>query len=219
MTDALNATPQQKSEILMQALPHMLRYDDAIIVVKYGGHAMGDEAKARDFAQATWCCSNNPASIRSSSTAEARRSAAMLEEARHRIAVFRRPARHRQADGRDRRNGARRLDQQADRRRDQRRKAGAASASAARTATWSSRARSPRAHGSGAASEDFVDLGFVGEPDKIDMKVLEADSRSRVDPRAGADRARRRRADLQHQRRHLRGRDRRRARAPSACCS
>jgi acetylglutamate kinase len=35
----------------MQALPHMLRYDEAIIVVKYGGHAMGDEAKARDFAK------------------------------------------------------------------------------------------------------------------------------------------------------------------------
>ena len=51
MTDALNATPQQKSEILMQALPHMLRYDEAIVVVKYGGHAMGDEQKARDFAK------------------------------------------------------------------------------------------------------------------------------------------------------------------------
>src|SRR6516164_4689737 len=51
MTDALNPTPQQQSEILMQALPHMLRYDDAIVVVKYGGHAMGDEAKARDFAK------------------------------------------------------------------------------------------------------------------------------------------------------------------------
>src|SRR3974390_337862 len=51
MTDALNATPQQKSEILMQALPHMLRYDDAVVVVKYGGHAMGDEPKARDFAK------------------------------------------------------------------------------------------------------------------------------------------------------------------------
>ena len=51
MTEALNATPQQKSEILMQALPHMLHYDDAIVVVKYGGHAMGDEQKARDFAK------------------------------------------------------------------------------------------------------------------------------------------------------------------------
>jgi acetylglutamate kinase len=51
MSEPLNPTPQQQSEILMQALPHMLRYDDAIIVVKYGGHAMGDEAKARNFAK------------------------------------------------------------------------------------------------------------------------------------------------------------------------
>ncbi|OYW31840.1 MAG: acetylglutamate kinase [Azorhizobium sp. 12-66-6] len=29
----------------------MQRYDDAIIVVKYGGHAMGDEAVARNFAE------------------------------------------------------------------------------------------------------------------------------------------------------------------------
>ena len=35
----------------MQALPHMLHYDDAIVVVKYGGHAMGDEEVARDFAR------------------------------------------------------------------------------------------------------------------------------------------------------------------------
>ena len=35
----------------MQALPHMLRYDESIIVVKYGGHAMGDEEVARSFAR------------------------------------------------------------------------------------------------------------------------------------------------------------------------
>jgi acetylglutamate kinase len=51
MSEPLNPTPQQQSEILMQALPHMLRYDDAIIVVKYGGHAMGDDDKARNFAK------------------------------------------------------------------------------------------------------------------------------------------------------------------------
>ena len=51
MNDPRKASPQEQSEILMQALPHMLRYDDATIVVKYGGHAMGDEAKARDFAK------------------------------------------------------------------------------------------------------------------------------------------------------------------------
>jgi acetylglutamate kinase len=42
---------QQQAAILMQALPHMLRYDDAIVVVKYGGHAMGDDKVARDFAR------------------------------------------------------------------------------------------------------------------------------------------------------------------------
>jgi acetylglutamate kinase len=51
MNDTRKASPQEQSEILMQALPHMLRYDEAIVVVKYGGHAMGDEAKARDFAK------------------------------------------------------------------------------------------------------------------------------------------------------------------------
>jgi acetylglutamate kinase len=51
MDETRKASPEEQSEILMQALPHMLRYDEAIIVVKYGGHAMGDEAKARDFAR------------------------------------------------------------------------------------------------------------------------------------------------------------------------
>jgi acetylglutamate kinase len=51
MTDVLKASPQDQAEILMQALPHMLRYDEAIIVVKYGGHAMGDEGAARGFAR------------------------------------------------------------------------------------------------------------------------------------------------------------------------
>jgi acetylglutamate kinase len=50
MTQALKVSPQEQAEILMQALPHMLRYDDAIVVVKYGGHAMGNEEVARSFA-------------------------------------------------------------------------------------------------------------------------------------------------------------------------
>ncbi len=51
MTEAFEVNPQEQAEILMQALPHMLRYDDAIVVVKYGGHAMGDESVARSFAR------------------------------------------------------------------------------------------------------------------------------------------------------------------------
>jgi len=39
------------ARVLTEALPHMQRYDDEIVVVKYGGHAMGDEASARSFAR------------------------------------------------------------------------------------------------------------------------------------------------------------------------
>ena len=51
MTDASQTSPQLQAEILMQALPHMLRYDESIIVVKYGGHVMDDEEVARSFAR------------------------------------------------------------------------------------------------------------------------------------------------------------------------
>ncbi len=51
MTEAVRGSPAERAEILTQALPHMLRYDDTIVVVKYGGHAMGDEATARSFAR------------------------------------------------------------------------------------------------------------------------------------------------------------------------
>jgi acetylglutamate kinase len=51
MTDVEKGSPAERAEILTQALPHMLRYDDTIVVVKYGGHAMGDEHVAREFAR------------------------------------------------------------------------------------------------------------------------------------------------------------------------
>jgi acetylglutamate kinase len=43
--------PQEQARILSEALPHMQRYDEEIVVVKYGGHAMGEEQTARDFAR------------------------------------------------------------------------------------------------------------------------------------------------------------------------
>jgi acetylglutamate kinase len=42
---------QEAARILSEALPHMQRYDEETIVVKYGGHAMGDETVARSFAR------------------------------------------------------------------------------------------------------------------------------------------------------------------------
>lgn len=40
-----------EAEILSKALPYMLRYDDKTIVVKFGGHAMGDGALGKAFAE------------------------------------------------------------------------------------------------------------------------------------------------------------------------
>jgi acetylglutamate kinase len=44
-------TPFQQARILAEALPYMQRYDEQVVVVKYGGHAMGEEQLARDFAR------------------------------------------------------------------------------------------------------------------------------------------------------------------------
>ena len=44
-------SPQDQARILSEALPHMQRYDEETIVVKYGGHAMGNEEVARAFAR------------------------------------------------------------------------------------------------------------------------------------------------------------------------
>src|SRR6266480_4510438 len=46
----MTVSPHDKARILSEALPYMQRYDEATVVGKYGGHAMGDEAVARAFA-------------------------------------------------------------------------------------------------------------------------------------------------------------------------
>src|ERR1700752_4238208 len=48
---AMTITPFDIARVLSEALPHMQQYDDEIVVVKYGGHAMGEEASARSFAR------------------------------------------------------------------------------------------------------------------------------------------------------------------------
>jgi acetylglutamate kinase len=40
-----------KAKVLSEALPFMQRYDRETVVVKYGGHAMGDPELSRDFAR------------------------------------------------------------------------------------------------------------------------------------------------------------------------
>lgn len=43
--------PATQARVIAQALPYMQRYENKTIVVKYGGHAMGDAAFGRAFAQ------------------------------------------------------------------------------------------------------------------------------------------------------------------------
>ena len=47
----MDVSPIDKARILSEALPHMQRYDEETVVIKYGGHAMGEEQVARDFAR------------------------------------------------------------------------------------------------------------------------------------------------------------------------
>ena len=49
--DSMTVSPHDIARILSEALPHMQRYDEATVVVKYGGHAMGEEDLAKSFAR------------------------------------------------------------------------------------------------------------------------------------------------------------------------
>src|ERR1700756_3378287 len=51
VTVSMTVSPYDIARVLSEALPHMQRYDEEIVVVKYGGHAMGEEASARSFAR------------------------------------------------------------------------------------------------------------------------------------------------------------------------
>jgi acetylglutamate kinase len=49
--DKETADAIQRAQVISAALPYMLRYDGKVVVVKYGGHAMGDAELARAFAR------------------------------------------------------------------------------------------------------------------------------------------------------------------------
>ena len=51
MSQSEPVSPEVQARILSEALPYMQRYDEETIVIKYGGHAMGDEHLAREFAR------------------------------------------------------------------------------------------------------------------------------------------------------------------------
>src|SRR5207302_6927452 len=47
----MTISPHDIARVHSEALPHMQRYDEETVVVKYGGHAMGEEDMARSFAR------------------------------------------------------------------------------------------------------------------------------------------------------------------------
>src|SRR6201985_2209177 len=51
MTDVPFISALDQARILSEALPHMQEYDEETIVIKYGGHAMGEENLAQQFAR------------------------------------------------------------------------------------------------------------------------------------------------------------------------
>ncbi len=51
VSDAPSISAHDQARILAEALPNMLRYDEQTVVIKFGGHAMGDAALAAAFAK------------------------------------------------------------------------------------------------------------------------------------------------------------------------
>jgi len=170
MSQAPQLSPQEQSEILLQALPHMLRYDESIIVVKYGGHAMGEEASERDFARDMVLLEQsgvNPVVVHGGGP----QIGAMLE----RLGI------------KSRFSGGLRVTDKATVEIVEmvlagsinKQIVGAINAQGGRAIGLCGKdghmvtaRKVTRAPGASGEVEDFVDLGYVGEPDRIDMKVL-----------------------------------------------
>jgi acetylglutamate kinase len=49
--DDTSPSPHLQARILAEALPHLIRYDEQTVVIKFGGNAMGDQALADAFAK------------------------------------------------------------------------------------------------------------------------------------------------------------------------
>ena len=209
MTTEIPETAEAQARLLSAALPYMQRYENKTVVVKYGGHAMGDNALGKAFARDIALLKQsgvNPIVVHGGGP----QIGAMLNKMGIEFEVRRRASRHRREDGRDRRDGARRLDQQGDRRAHQ-----------CRRRMGDRPLRQGRQHG-------FRRKG----PQDNDRPGLQyrARARSRLRRRAGGGRphlarssgplrddssartgcAGPRRPHLQHQCRHIRWRDRRR---------
>ncbi len=171
MTDVPNISPLDQARILSEALPHMQEYDEETIVIKYGGHAMGAEDLAKAFARDIVLLEQtaiNPVVVHGGGP----QIATMLKRLGIQSRIRRRPAHHRCRHHRDRRDGAGGVDQQATGRLHQRgRRQGRRPVRQGRQHGDASKATrtmvDPDSH-----IEKVVDLGFVGEPEKVDLTLL-----------------------------------------------
>ena len=210
MSDKSKTDPQEQARILSEALPHMQRYDEETIVIKYGGHAMGDEALARSFAKDIVLLEQtaiNPIVVHGGGP----QIEAMLKRAGVQSQFAGGLAHHRRRDAGNRRDGAGRLDQQADRRLHQRRRR-----------QGHRPVRQGRQHGDRQEGDPPRGRSRLqhreGGRSRLRRRARQGRShgaqhgaRPRADPGAGAGVRRGRRRQLQRQRRHLCRRHRRRA--------
>ncbi len=208
-TPHASITPQTHAVILSEALPFMQRYDEQVVVVKYGGHAMGDETLARCFASDIVLLEQagvKPVVVHGGGPQIGK----LLDRLADQERIRRWLARHRRRHRRSGRDGAGRVDQQADRGGDQQ----------------GGRARLRHLR-QGRQSADRQEAGAAGarpqfqhrEGDRPGLRRRAGGSQpahrrgdrgGRAHPGDRADRGVARGRHLQHQRRHLRQRPRQR---------
>ena len=218
MTTDIAATAEMQAALLSRALPYMQRYENKTVVVKYGGHAMGDAALGQAFARDIALLKQsgvNPIVVHGGGP----QIGAMLNK----MGI------ESKFEG-----GLRVTD----------RKtveivemvlAGSINkeivALINAEGEWAiglcgkdgNMVFAEKAHKTfkdpDSNIERVLDLGFVGEPVEVDRTLLDLLGPLGDDPGAGAGGARPRRPHLQHQRRHVRGRDRRRGKGFAPACS
>ena len=206
----MTISPFDIARVLSEALPHMQQYDDEIVVVKYGGHAMGEEAAARSFARDIVLLEQtaiNPVvvhgggpqigdmlkrlGIKSEFAAGLRVTDAATIEI---VEMVLAGSINKQIVGFINEAG------------------GKAVGLCGKDGNMVKARKVNRAVvDPGSRIEKIIDLGFVGEPETVDTMVLTQILGPRTDPGAGAGRNRHRRRHVQHQCRYFRGRHRRRS--------
>ena len=176
------------------------------VVIKYGGHAMVDAKLAEGFARDIVMleqASVKPVVVHGGGPQIAR----MLDRLDIKSEFSGGLARDRCRDRRGGRDGARRHDQQADREPDQParrpclRHLGQGRQSRGRAASSPRRSAIPNTN-----MEREIDLGFVGDPEEVNPRIVQVLAANEFIPGRGAAGLRPRRHHLQHQRRYLRER-------------